>query len=70
MRGIDYSMRQHNLLSINFEQIQNSNFYVVHYASHSYNRNEIYERLIQSPVYDNEKENWRILTNEEIYANI
>ena len=22
------------------------------------------------PVYDNEKENWRILTNEEIYANI
>jgi hypothetical protein len=20
------------------------------------------------PVYDNEKENWRILTNEEIYA--
>jgi len=21
-----------------------------------------------SPVYDNEKENWRILTNREIYA--
>jgi hypothetical protein len=23
---------------------------------------------IRSPVYDNEKENWRILTNKEIYA--
>ena len=27
-------------------------------------------RRILGPVYDNEKENWRILTNEEIYANI
>ena len=27
-------------------------------------------RKILGPVYDNEKENWRILTNEEIYANI
>ena len=26
-------------------------------------------RRILGPVYDNEKENWRILTNEEIYAN-
>ena len=29
-----------------------------------------YHRRILGPVYDNEKENWRILTNEEIYANI
>ena len=27
-------------------------------------------QVILGPVYDNEKENWRILTNEEIYANI
>ena len=26
------------------------------------------EGRILSPVYDNEKENWRILTNKEIYA--
>jgi hypothetical protein len=25
-------------------------------------------RKILGPVYDNEKENWRILTNKEIYA--
>ena len=25
-------------------------------------------RRILDPVYDNEKENWRILTNKEIYA--
>jgi hypothetical protein len=25
-------------------------------------------RRITGPVYDNEKENWRILTNKEIYA--
>jgi hypothetical protein len=25
-------------------------------------------RSILGPVYDNEKENWRILTNKEIYA--
>jgi hypothetical protein len=25
-------------------------------------------RRIPGPVYDNEKENWRILTNKEIYA--
>jgi len=24
--------------------------------------------IILEPVYDNEKENWRILTNNEIYA--
>jgi hypothetical protein len=24
--------------------------------------------IILSPVYDNKKENWRILTNKEIYA--
>ena len=25
-------------------------------------------RRILGPIYDNEKENWRILTNKEIYA--
>jgi hypothetical protein len=25
-------------------------------------------RTILGPVYDNEKQNWRILTNKEIYA--
>ena len=29
---------------------------------------KVYRRIL-GPVYDNEKENWRILTNEEIYAN-
>jgi hypothetical protein len=27
----------------------------------------VYRRIL-GPVYDNEKENWRILTNKEIYA--
>ena len=27
-------------------------------------------RIILGPVYDNETENWRILTNKEIYANV
>jgi len=27
----------------------------------------VYRRTL-GPVYDNEKENWRILTNKEIYA--
>jgi hypothetical protein len=27
----------------------------------------VYQRIL-GPVYDNEKENWRILTNKEIYA--
>ena len=27
-------------------------------------------REILGPVYDNEKENWRILTNKEIYASV
>jgi hypothetical protein len=30
---------------------------------------KVYRRIL-GPVYDNEKENWRILTNEEIYASI
>ena len=30
---------------------------------------KVYRRIL-GPVYDNEKENWGILTNEEIYANI
>jgi len=28
---------------------------------------KLYRRILD-PVYDNEKENWRILTNKEIYA--
>jgi hypothetical protein len=28
---------------------------------------EVYRRILD-PVYDNEKGNWRILTNKEIYA--
>jgi len=27
-------------------------------------------RRILGPVYDNKKENWRILTNKEIYASV
>jgi hypothetical protein len=27
-------------------------------------------RRISGPVYENKKENWRILTNKEIYANV
>ena len=30
---------------------------------------KVYSRIL-GPVYDNEKENWRIFSNEEIYANI
>jgi len=29
----------------------------------------VYRRIL-GPVYDNGKENWRILTNEEIYASV
>jgi hypothetical protein len=29
----------------------------------------VYGRIL-GPVYDNEKENWMILTNQEIYARI
>jgi len=29
----------------------------------------VYRRIL-SPVYGNEKENWRILTNTEIYARV
>jgi hypothetical protein len=29
----------------------------------------VYRRIL-SPVYNNEKENWRILTNKEIYARV
>jgi hypothetical protein len=28
---------------------------------------KVYRRIL-GPVYDNEKENWRILTNKEIYV--
>jgi len=30
---------------------------------------KLYRRIL-GPVYDNEKENWRILTNKEIYVSI
>jgi len=30
---------------------------------------KVYRRIL-GPVYDNEKENWRILTNKEIYADV
>jgi hypothetical protein len=30
---------------------------------------KVYRRIL-SPVYENEKENWRILTNKEIYARV
>jgi hypothetical protein len=29
----------------------------------------VYRRIF-SPVYDNEKENWRLITNKEIYASV
>jgi hypothetical protein len=29
----------------------------------------VYRRIL-GPVYENEKENWRILTNKEIYARV
>jgi len=28
---------------------------------------KVYGRIL-CPVYDNEKENWRVLTNKEVYA--
>jgi hypothetical protein len=30
---------------------------------------KVYRRIL-GPVYDNEKENWRILTKKEIYASV
>jgi hypothetical protein len=30
---------------------------------------KVYRRIL-GPVYDNEKESWRILTNKEIYARV
>jgi len=30
---------------------------------------KVYSRIL-GPVYDNEKENWRMLTNKEIYASV
>jgi len=30
---------------------------------------KVYRRIL-GPIYDNEKENWRILTNIEIYASV
>jgi hypothetical protein len=30
---------------------------------------KVYRRILD-PVYENEKENWRILTNKEIYASV
>jgi hypothetical protein len=45
-----------------------------HLAKRDRKQLDIFERkvyrIILGPVYDNEKENWRILTNREIYASI
>ena len=30
----------------------------------------MWPKLVLSPVYDNEKENWKILTNKVIYARV
>jgi hypothetical protein len=30
---------------------------------------KVYRRIL-GPVYDNEKENWKIITNKEIYASV
>jgi len=30
---------------------------------------KVYRRIL-GPVYDSEKENWRLLTNKEIYASV
>ena len=30
---------------------------------------KVYRRIL-GPVYDNEKDNWRILTNKEVYASV
>jgi len=35
----------------------------------SFFERKVYRRIL-GPVYDNEKENWRILSNEEIYARV
>jgi hypothetical protein len=32
-------------------------------------KRKVYRRIL-GPVYDNEKENWRILTKKEIYASV
>jgi hypothetical protein len=29
----------------------------------------VYRRIL-APIYDNKKENWKILTNKEIYARV
>jgi hypothetical protein len=54
---------------------------VLHYASETWTltkrdrkqmnifERKVYRRML-GPVYDNEKENWRILTNKEIYASV
>jgi len=32
-------------------------------------KRKVYRRIL-GPIYDSEKENWRILTNKESYANV
>ena len=36
------------------------------YANNFFER-KVYRRIL-GPIYDNEKENWRVLTSKEIYA--
>jgi len=44
-------------------------FYVCSYQKIYIFERKVYRRSL-GPVYDNEKENWRILTSKEIYANV
>jgi hypothetical protein len=43
-------------------------FFTAMYSFNVFER-EVY-RIILGPVYDNEKENWRILTNKDNYASV
>jgi hypothetical protein len=47
-----------------------ASFIFLYYDQHIYVfERKVYRRIL-GPVYDNEKENWRILTNREIYASV
>jgi len=53
---------------------QNVNIYIRNWDTNKRDRKQlniferkVYRRIL-GPIYDNVKENWRILTNEEIYA--
>ena len=47
-----------------------ASFISFYYNQHMYVfERKVYRRIL-GPVYDNEKENWRILTDKEIYASV